>query len=791
MKSPILAVLSVAVLNLVLASRSGLPGEPTAPPSGAKVAVLDVNEVLRHHPALKAQLVELRADTARADEVFKRQRDELAELGRKLEGLTPGTAEHSALKEQIAQRQAALTAEGELQQKEFARREAQLYQRYYDQVVAVVDEYAREHGLSVVLRADGGAPKSGAPGDVLRNLSRSVVWTAKDLDITPQIIERLAARASASPAPAAKAAKPEAKEPKKPSPSKDGKKPGPAKPKEEKPGKKPTVLRVALRGEYPEGPAASGLFGEARTSLAAAIQRLDRAAESPVAAVLVQVDDLDLGPGKVHEFREAIRRLRKSGKPVIAELATAQTNQYLVAAACDEIVMAPSGTLLIPGVRAEMTFYKGLLDKLGLEFEVLQMGKYKGAAETFTRTSMSPELRQSVEAVVDDSYQALVATIANDRKLEPAEVKRLIDEGMFTAEAARRGRLVDHVCYFDEFQETLRKRLGASQLIVTTQTRKPPETDLSGISGMMKLMEMAFGTRTPEKTSPDRKIAVIYAVGMIVDGESSTSLFGESVLGAATLADALRTAAADSRVVAIVLRVDSPGGSAVASDLVWREIRRIRKPVVASLGDVAASGGYYIAMAAQKVYAEPGTVTGSIGVVGGKLVTTGLYGKLGLATEVISRGRNSGTLSSTQRFTKEERALWTALLEETYRQFVDKAALARKMPRDRLEALAQGRVFTGRMAAANGLVDGLGTLADAIAEAKKAAGLKADEKVELWILPKPRSIFEHLLSDPSATAGRLARLVPDGLETLAYAEHLRLLAAGRVWALMPFGLRVR
>ena len=249
--------------------------------------------------------------------------------------------------------------------------------------------------------------------------------------------------------------------------------------------------------------------------------------------------------------------------------------------------------------------------------------------------------------------------------------------------------------------------------------KKKIDTDFSGFGGMMKLMEVLIGGEAVGGAGNKPKIAVVYAVGPITEGKSQQRHCSAARRSARPrIIEALRKAADDPKVVAIVLRIDSPGGSATASDLIWRETVRTEKPVVASMGDVAGSGGYYIAMGARKIFAEPGTLTGSIGVIGGKLVTGGLYDKLGLNTEVISRGANSGALSSTQPFTPEERKVWIELLQETYHQFVSKAAEGRKMPYNKLEALAQGRVYTGRMAKKLGLVDELGTLHDAVAAAK-------------------------------------------------------------------------
>jgi protease IV len=559
-----------------------------------------------------------------------------------------------------------------------------------------------------------------------------------------------------------------------------------------KPPKKPLVVQLTIRGEYPEGVRSPGLFGDLQPSLATVIQRIDAAAtDKDVAAVWLKIQDLGVGRAKIHELRQAVARLRKANKPVYAELTTAESAQYLLAIACQKIVMPPSGTLMIPGVRAEMVFFKGLLDKIGLQFDALQMGKYKGAAEPLTRNEMSPPLRESLDALVDDAYQDLVATIAADRQMPDYKVKTLLDQGLFTAAAAKKAGLIDDVLYSDQLQDAIKTALKAEDIeIGTTYKRKHIDADFSGFSGMMKLFELVTGGRSAEAASKNQKIAVVYAVGPILEGKSSADLFGESAIGSTTIIGALREASADPKVAAIVLRIDSPGGSATASDLIWRETVRVGKPLVASMGDTAGSGGYYIAMGAQKIFASPGTLTGSIGVIGGKLVMRGLYEKLGMTTEVISRGANSGSLSSTQPFTPEERQAWTELFEAMYHQFVGKAAEGRKMPYDKLEQLAQGRIYTGRMAKNLGLVDELGTLQDAIAAAKSAAGLKPDAEVDLMILPEPRSIFEQLFGDPSATTD-LESLLPEGLAILKQTKMLRALLSERILLWMPYGIQLK
>ncbi len=326
--------------------------------------------------------------------------------------------------------------------------------------------------------------------------------------------------------------------------------------------------------------------------------------------------------------------------------------------------------------------------------------------------------------------------------------------------------------------------------MVANYKKKNAETDFSGVGGLMKLLELFAGAKPAEKPSVEKRIAVVYAVGEIVEGKGAGDMFGNSALGSTVLIEALRKAADDPKVVAVVLRIDSPGGSATASDLIWRETVRIKKPLIASMGDVAGSGGYYIAMGARTIIAEPGTLTGSIGVIGGKLVTGGLYDKVGIHTEIISRGKNSGTLSATQPFTPDERKAWTALLEETYGQFVSKAAEGRKMDRTKLEALAQGRVYTGRMAKQNGLVDQLGTLRDAIVAAKQAAGLKADAEVEILTLPQPKSVFEQLFGDAQVSSD-LDSVMPDLLHLVRQAKVWQRLLREKTLLWMPYQIRLR
>ena len=311
--------------------------------------------------------------------------------------------------------------------------------------------------------------------------------------------------------------------------------------KEEK-TKKATLAVVSIKENYPEGPAPAGIFGELKPHLREIIERLDKAAkDDKIAGVVIKLRGPELGMGKVDELRGAIARVRKAGKKVYADVDETQTKDYLIASACDEIVVPPTGSLLLTGLQAQLTFFKGLLDKLGVEAQFIQIGDYKGAAEPLTRTEMSPEFRKQFEAVIDDYYDQLVGTIAADRKLEPAKVKELIDEGLFTAERAKAAGLIDRIAYEDELTDQLKTQLAVDELVLDRQYgKKKLDTDFSGFGGFMKLLEVMMGVEPASGSSKSPKIAVIYAVGPIMTGESAGSAFSEeNSVGSDTIVKAL------------------------------------------------------------------------------------------------------------------------------------------------------------------------------------------------------------------------------------------------------------
>jgi protease-4 len=564
---------------------------------------------------------------------------------------------------------------------------------------------------------------------------------------------------------------------------------------------KPEKVRFALfelESSLPESAGQAGLFGESPADLRAVVERIEKAAkDKSIAGAVLDIRNPDIGPGKVEEIRGAIARFRATGKKIYAQLESAMPADYLVACACDEIVMPESGELIVPGIHAEATFYKGLFGKLGIEADFVHIGAYKGAAEPLTQEKFSEPVRENMTALIDGLYDELVSTIVKHRPLSIAQAKELIDRGMLTARQAKELGLIDRVAYADALRKDLAKAHAVDAVTyVKNYGETAADTDFSGPTGILKLMQAMMGGDTKAAPPRGKKIAVIYAVGSIVTGESISDLFGDQVLGATTIVDALRKANADKQVVAIVLRVDSPGGSALASDLIWHETQVIEKPIVASMGDVAASGGYYISMGADKIIATPSTVTGSIGVVGGKLAVRGLLDKIGVTTETIQRGKNSGLFAVSGKFTESERKVVLDSMEDVYGQFTSKAAAGRKMPVEKLRELAGGRVFTGRQAKENGLVDQLGTLHDAIVEAKLLAGLGKDDAVRIEMLPEPTSILDSLFEtskgEEEIRLGRsLQSLAPELAGVARKARRLRAVFDRPTALVMPFELEIR
>jgi protease-4 len=573
---------------------------------------------------------------------------------------------------------------------------------------------------------------------------------------------------------------------------------------EKKDDKKPfTLAHIKLSGSLSEkAPVSDPLFGSIGETLREKIGRLRKAAtDKNVDAILLEIDGLSCGWGKLNELAQAIAHVRQSGKKVYAHVESGATKDYILGLSCDELAMPEASMLLLTGVRMEVSFYKGLFEKLGIKADFIQMGDFKGAAEPFIRDSLSEPNRKQLNSILDDFYdREIVGRIVAgrpERKMTPDQVKKLIDNGPYATREAFKKGLIDRLAYFETYPDTIKEMVKADAVKVLKDYGKKKEPELDVFSLYRRLL---LGSSKPLFRSNTPRVAVIYANGPILTGKSGSSVLGGEYMGSQTIVEAIREAEKDSTVKAIVLRVDSPGGSALASDLIWNELKRSKKPVIASMADVAGSGGYYICMSAKKIYAEPGTITGSIGVVSGKLALRGLWDKAGIKTEVLARGANSGILSTEEPFSPSEKKRMTELMQDIYDQFVDKALEGRvkagqKMTRDELLKLAGGRIYTGRQAKELGIIDEVGTLEDAITEAAKQGGLPSGKEPELLLLPKAKNPLESMLGSLVGTQTGGLKLDLKQLQPLSNklvgVDALIGLRKEPVWAVLPFRMEVK
>jgi protease-4 len=433
-------------------------------------------------------------------------------------------------------------------------------------------------------------------------------------------------------------------------------------------------------------------------------------------------------------------------------------------------------------------FFRGSLDKLGIYPDIFQIGKYKSAGDMFTQKQMTDAHREYINSLLDDLFNRYVEAIAQARHKTTEDVRNLIDNAPYNAAKAKEAGLVDGAAYRDEVEKTMKAMLGYKDADQFTPVKGADYRDVSPES---------LGLNKGEK------IAVIYATGDIGSGSSQDSPTGDQSIGSDTLAKALTDAAADKSIKAIVMRVDSPGGSGLASDIIWHAVEAAnqKKPVVVSMSDVAASGGYYISASAAKIIAQPSTITGSIGVVAGKPVMRGFYDWLGISNEYVLRGKTAGMFRETEKFSDEERAKFEDWIKTTYYQdFVPKVAKGRNKDAQSIDSVGQGRVWTGAQAKERGLVDEFGGLDRAVEVAKQLAKIPADKGVERVILPYPQTLIQQLLSggsDNSNTrveeqrAAVMTALPEDARRALRFMALMDRMKNGETMLLMPFDLRIK
>ena len=547
------------------------------------------------------------------------------------------------------------------------------------------------------------------------------------------------------------------------------------------------VLRVAgpLPDYVPDDPLRK-LLGGPDESLSNLILQFRKAkSDKRIKAVILDINMSGAGWAKSEEIRDAIADFRSSGKQVYAYMEFGLNKEYYIASACDRIYLAPPGELFINGLAANVMFFRGSLDKLGVYPDIYQIGKYKSAGDTFTRKNMSEAHREYINSLLDDLFNRYVEAIAKARNKTPEEVRAIIDNSPYSALKAKEAGLIDSAAYRDELDKEIKAKLGYKdtdqlRLVRGSEYREVPAESLGLDKG--------------------ERIAVIYATGEIGSGKSENSPTGDQSIGSDTVAKALNDARDDKTIKAIVLRVDSPGGSGLASDIIWHavEAAKQKKPVVVSMADVAASGGYYIAASANKIIAQPSTITGSIGVVGGKPVMKGFYDWIGLSNEYVLRGKNAGMFRETEKFSPDERAKFEEWIKTTYyNDFVPKVAKGRSKDPQYIDSVGQGRVWTGSQGKDRGLVDEFGGLDRAVAVAQQLANIPADKGVTRVILPYPQTFLQQLLNigDTSTEAQQqravFAALPEDARRALRYMRLLDQMKNGQSMLVMPFELQIR
>ena len=555
-----------------------------------------------------------------------------------------------------------------------------------------------------------------------------------------------------------------------------------------------SVLVIKLAGEIPDysprDPLAEAFGVSQPNSFSSVLTQLRKAkADARIGGVLLDINFPDTGWAKAQELRRAIKDFRASGKPVYAFMELGLNQNYYIASAADKVFMPPAGDLYVNGLALNAMFFKGSLDKLGIEPEVIKIGRYKNAPDQYTRKEMSDEQREVLNAILDQYFGSLVNAIAEDRKKSPEVVKTIIDNAPYHGTEAVKLGLIDGAFYRDQVLEDLKNKLGYKA-----------EDNLRTISdnAYREVSAESLGVNVGER------VAVIYASGTIMSGSSSSSPFGGQTVGSDTIVQAVKDSANDDSIKAIVLRVDSPGGSALASDMMWHAIEeaKAKKPVVVSMGDVAASGGYYISCNANKIIAEPSTITGSIGVFLGKPVVKGFYDWIGVTNEYVMRGENAGIFRETEKWTERERAKMESQANKIYYDdFIPKVAKGRNMTVEQVDRLGQGRVWTGAQAKQNGLIDEFGGLEKAIDVVKVLAKLPADKDVERIPYPKPQNLFQKLFGSDDTTFTQteeqqaqkavIKSLPEDVRRSLRYAEMFDRMKKGESMLIMPFELEIK
>ncbi len=503
-----------------------------------------------------------------------------------------------------------------------------------------------------------------------------------------------------------------------------------------------SVLVLTLDGDLPEAAPVEFPIPFLQTQNTPTVRDLwtslrEAATDSRIKAVVLQPHSLVTGWGKLQEVRQELLDFKKSGKPVYAFLQSPGSREYYLATAADKIFLSPDDMLDVKGFHLEETYFKNALDKLGIGVQVDHIGRYKDAGDIFTRTGMSPETRDVLNQVLDQIYGDFCSTVGQGRHKTADEMKALIDTGPFLGAQAKAAGLVDELGYEDQVYAELKNKTGTN--------------DLNKVN-----------IKTYFRGAPGRgdRIAMLVGEGDIVSGEPSNAFGGEGVIASGAFAKIIRQIRNDKSIKGVILRIDSPGGDAVASDEILHELKLLSgaKPLVVSMSDLAASGGYYISVTGDPIVSYPDTITGSIGVLYVRPNFHGLFDKLGIQDDMLSRGKLADMDSPYLPLSDAAQQKLHESIEATYRSFVTKVAAARKKTYDQIDPIAQGRVWMGAQALQNGLVDQLGGLDQAVALIRKKANLSATGQTNLVMYPPRRSLLEILTnSSPDAMAEAAVR----------------------------------
>lgn len=555
---------------------------------------------------------------------------------------------------------------------------------------------------------------------------------------------------------------------------------------EERTSDEPLVRELRILQAFPDGVEHDPFLPPKATLHDILVRIWDATDDENVKGLFVRVGPLQGAWGSVGDLVEAMNGFRADDRPIHCHFETADNVGYLLlASACDRIGMSPAGTLDLVGPAAVMMYARSLLDKVGIEAEIMHMGRYKGAGDPLIRDDMPPEAKESMDAILDDLYGALIDATKARAEGDADKAKVLIDEGPYVSAAALDAGLVDSVGFLRASRDEIKKAAGVDTI---RRTRMLPRQEQLTLGQFLDLLS----GETDKPQAGGERVALVFVTGTITDGDSSSA--GDAVSG--PFVRAMERLENDDNVKAVVMRINSPGGSALASDRMWQAARNLAeaKPLIASVGDMAASGGYYIASAADEILAHPNSLVGSIGVVGGKLNFAGLTEDIGIHTYVLQRGKHAAWSTPVRASNASERKAFETLLRDVYHRFIDRVATGREMEREAVLAAAEGRVMTAQDGKELGLIDEMAGLSEALVRARAAAGLGPDAPVELW--PSTKGMIDAINDLLSGNGGDDARTMQRlwlrghplavSLPLERWIDTLRILAQERVALIPPY-----